>query len=58
MWLGQGWLTRTKIFPVNWLVYWKFVENELWCLVKNLTDQRMTLQTYARRMWIEEMFGD
>jgi hypothetical protein len=64
MWLGQGWLTQSKIYPVNLLVHWKVGEDEPWCLATNLPDKRMTLQAYARRMWIEElacasmMFGD
>jgi len=28
------------------------------CLATNLPDLRLALQAYARRMWIEEMFGD
>jgi hypothetical protein len=58
MWLGKGWLTQTKIYPVNLLVHWKVGEDEPWCLATNLPDQQMTLKAYARRMWIEEMFGD
>ena len=58
MWLGKGWLTQTKIYPVNLLVHWKVGEDESWCLATNLPDRPMTLQSYARRMWIEEMFGD
>ena len=57
-WLGKGWLTQTKIYPVNLFVHWKAGEDEPWCLATNLPDRRMTLQAYTRRMWIEEMFGD
>lgn len=57
-WLGKGWLTQSKIYPVNLLVHWKVGEDEPWCLATNLPDRLMTLQAYARRMWIEEMFGD
>ena len=57
-WLGAGWLTQSKIYPVNLLAHWKVGEEEPWCLATNLPDQRITLQAYARRMWIEEMFGD
>lgn len=56
--MGEGWLTQTRIFPVNLLVYWKVGKDEPWCLATNLPDRQMTLQAYARRMWIEEMFGD
>ena len=57
-WLGQGWLTESEIYPVYLLVHWAAGEKEPWCLVTNLPDRRLTLQAYARRMWIEEMFGD
>jgi hypothetical protein len=58
VWLGKGWLTQSKIYPVNLLAHWKAGESEPWCLATNLPDRLMTLQAYARRMWIEEMFGD
>jgi len=58
VWLGKGWLAQTRIFPVNLLVHWKAGEDEPWCLATNLPDRELTLQSYSRRMWIEEMFGD
>jgi len=58
IWLGQGYLTRKEIYPVNLLVHWQSKEKEPWCLATNLPDRRMALQFYARRPWIEEMFGD
>jgi len=58
VWLGQGWLTQSKIYAVNLLAHWKVGEDEPWCLATNLPDRQMTLQAYARRAWIEEMFGD
>lgn len=58
MWLGKGWLTQSKIYPVNLLAHWKVGEDQPWCLATNLPDRQMTLQAYVRRMWIEEMFGD
>lgn len=58
IWLGKGWLTESNIYPVNLLVHWKIGEKEPWCLATNLPDRQMALQAYARRMWIEEMFGD
>jgi len=57
-WLGRGWLTQSKIYPVNLLVHWKLGEDEPWCLATNLPNRQMTLHAYSRRMWIEEMFGD
>jgi Transposase DDE domain len=58
IWLGKGWLTEKHIYWVNLLVHWKVGEKEPWCLATNLPDRQMALQAYARRMWIEEMFGD
>lgn len=58
VWLGKGWLTQSKIYPVNLLVHWKVGEDEPWCLATNLPDRQMALLAYAHRMWIEEMFGD
>jgi hypothetical protein len=64
VWLGKGWLTQYKRYPENLLAYWKLGEDKPWCLATNLADRQLTLRTYARRMWIEElacasmMFGD
>jgi hypothetical protein len=58
VWLGNAWLTESKIYPVNLLAHWKIGEKEPWCLATNLPDRQMALRAYARRMWIEEMFGD
>jgi hypothetical protein len=57
-WLGTGCLAINHIYQVNLLVHWKVGEKEPWCLATNLPDKRMTLRCYARRPWIEEMFGD
>ncbi|MGQ9502725.1 MAG: hypothetical protein ACUVSB_11780 [Anaerolineae bacterium] len=59
IWLGKGWLTekRTSIWSTCWFV-WKAGEKEPGCLATNLPDRRMALPADARRMWIEEMFGD
>ena len=58
VWLGTGYLTINHIYQVNLLVHWKSGEKEPWCLATNLPDKRMSLRLYARRPWIEEMFGD
>jgi hypothetical protein len=58
IWLGNGFLTQSEIYPVNLLVHWKAGKDEPWCLATNLPDLRMALHAYSRRMWIEEMFGD
>ena len=58
IWLKNGYLTTSEIYPVNLLVHWKIGEKEPWCLATNLPDMRMAVLFYRRRMWIEEMFGD
>lgn len=57
-WLGQGLLTQKHAHPTNLLAHWQVGEPEAWLLATNLLDRRTTLQTYGRRMWVEEMFGD
>ena len=58
VWLGPCYLAESHIYPVNLLAHWEIGEKEPWCLATNLPDRRMALAYYARRMWIEEMFGD
>jgi hypothetical protein len=58
VWLGHVYLSEQEIYPVNLLAHWQKGEKEPWCLATNLPDRQMTLRFYARRMWIEEMFGD
>jgi hypothetical protein len=58
VWLGRCYLAESHIYPVNLLAHWQVGEKEPWCLATNLPDRQMTLTYYARRMWIEEMFGD
>jgi len=57
-WLGQGYLTESEMYPVNLIAHWAKGEDQPWCLATNLPDEKMTLSFYARRMWIEETFGD
>ena len=58
VWLGRGDLAESQIYPVNLLAHWEIGEKEPWCLATNLPNRQLTLRYYARRMWIEEMFGD
>lgn len=58
LWVQQCYLTQIKIQPVSMLIYWKKGEDNPWFIATNLPDVRMTKTAYARRMWIEEMFGD
>jgi hypothetical protein len=57
-WLGQSYLTASEMYPVNLMALWAKGEDQPWCLATNLPDQKMALSFYARRMWIEETFGD
>lgn len=51
--LTQRWQYRTAL-----LAYWAPGEKEPWLLATNLPDARTARRMYARRMWIDEMFGD
>lgn len=57
-WLGRGQLTLKHAYATNLLAHWELGEEEPWLLATDLPDRAHTLQMYARRMWIEEMFGD
>lgn len=58
LWLGPCLLTRQQAYATNLLAHWALGEKEPWLLATDLVDRTRTLQAYARRMWIEEMFGD
>lgn len=58
IWLPTGFLTQQHAFPASVLVDWKADEQEPWCLATNLSNPKLVLQAYHRRMWIDEMFGD
>jgi hypothetical protein len=58
VWVEQACLTLRHALCTNLLAYWAKGEQEPWLLATNLPSQRATLQAYARRMWVEEMFGD
>jgi hypothetical protein len=59
----QVWLPGVS-FTAQWahvtqvLAVWQTGYERPWLLTTNLTDARTARQAYARRMWIEEMFGD
>jgi hypothetical protein len=57
-WLEACLLTAKYAYPANFLAYWKPGEKDPWLLATNLTGPQATRQAYARRMWIEETFGD
>lgn len=56
--VGKRLVGRKWVYPVNLLAHWRRGEKEPWCLATCLPDKQMALRAYARRMWIEEMFGD
>jgi hypothetical protein len=49
----KQWEQRTHLYA-----YQRRDAHEAWLLTTSLPDARTTHQTYARRMWIEELFGD
>lgn len=58
VWAPDVHFTRRWAVPTHVLAYWGTGEDEAWLLTTNLPDARTARQAYARRMWIEEMFGD
>lgn len=58
VWWEQAQLTTRFKRRVNLLAYWAVGEKEPWLLATHLPTPRETLDAYARRMWVEEMFGD
>jgi hypothetical protein len=57
--IGWVWLAKTNPFGLTWLVlHWAKGEDEPWILVSDYTSQKQVVNTYRRRMWIEEMYGD
>lgn len=57
-WLENARFTQKFGVRVNLLAYWAPGEKEPWLLVTNLPSAYRARQRYARRMWIEELFGD
>lgn len=57
-WLPQVQLTRKHRHRTSFLAVWHQGHKEPWLIATNLPDARQTHQTYSRRMWIDEMFGD
>ncbi len=58
VWWPNACLTEVWAYRTNLLAYWAPGEKEPWLLATNLPAPRLTRQAYARRMWIEELFGD
>jgi hypothetical protein len=58
VWLTNIQLTARHQHRTNLLAYWATGEDAPWLLATNHDSTRATLHCYARRMWIEELFGD
>jgi hypothetical protein len=57
-WHMHARLTRLHAHHVHLYACWNSGEEDPWLLVTNLSTAREAHQAYARRMWLEEMFGD
>ena len=58
VWLGPVCFTAKWQHATHVLAIWQIGYARPWLLTTNLTEARVARQAYARRMWIEEMFGD
>lgn len=58
VWWAKARLTAKWAFRTNVFAYWARGEEEPWLLATNLPDRDSARRAYARRMWVEEMFGD
>jgi hypothetical protein len=58
VWLPDVQLTQQHRRRCNILAYWRKGEKGPWLLATNLPSDRLTIQHYKKRAWIEGMFGD
>ena len=56
--LNDVFLTATHQVPTHVLLAWERRYPTPWLLATNLTNPRLILRLYHRRMWIEETYGD
>jgi hypothetical protein len=57
--VGWVWIAKTNPFGLTWLVvHWQVGEDDPWILASHQADERLVLRLYAKRMWIEELYGD
>ncbi len=56
--VGDAFLTASAQVPTHLLLAWERHYPTPWLLATNLTNPRLILRLYHRRMWIEETFGD
>lgn len=57
-WASGAAFTKKHAHSTNLLACWSGKSKTPWLLVTNLTSPQQALRLYAKRMWIEEMFGD
>lgn len=57
-WLSDVELTQQHRHRCNFLAYWRRGEKVPWLLSTNLPSDRLAIQHYKKRAWIEGMFGD
>ena len=57
-WYPQGELTLEHAYVTNLVAHWERGEEEPWLLATNHNTSWLALQSYRRRVWVEEMFGD
>jgi hypothetical protein len=57
--VGWVWMAKTTPFGPCWLLlHWKKGEEHPWILFSNLEGTKTVLSLYAKRMWIDELYGD
>ena len=56
--LGEIVFTKRKRCRTRLIAHWEKGQKEPWLIVTNMESKREAIQSYKRRMWIEEMFGD
>src|SRR5664279_62435 len=56
--VGDVFLTASQQVPTHLLLAWERRYPTPWLLATNLTNPRVILRLYHRRMWIEETYGD
>jgi hypothetical protein len=58
LWLPSVVLTEASAYPTHLMLCWLRGEKRAWLLATNLTHPPAVLRLYARRMAIEQLFGD
>src|SRR5579864_2390576 len=58
VWMPSVVLTKASPYPTHLMLCWLAGEKRAWLLATNLTHPPAVLRLYARRMWVEDLFGD